>query len=173
MKRSDGFKLVLLTALGAAAAAYVLSKPMPTRSSGKEGKPSHQRTRDAVRIGIPLSRVYRQDEDILCGDMHVRVTGTELVKETGETDPTFRIMLRLMNMGVRPYTYRKQHFQRQDADYDMFDEIGDGGTGDPVMLRTGEALDEVLAFRIGKGTDGFTLIYMNEHSKPVGIEFVL
>lgn len=173
MKRSDSFKLVLLTAIGAAAAAYVLSKAKPVRMSGKEGKPSHQRTRDAVRIGIPLSRVYRQDEEILCGAMHVRVTGTELVKEPGETDSTFRIMLRLENMGVRPYTYRKEHFQRQDADYDMFDEVGGGGSRDPVLLRTGEALDEVLTFKVREGTEGFTLIYMTEHSKPVGIEFVL
>lgn len=173
MKKSDSFKLALLTALGAAAAAYVLSKANPSRSSVKEGKPSHKRTRDAVRIGIPLARVFRQDEEILCGDIQIRVTGTELVKAK-DTDSTFRILLRLENRGMRPYTYKKQHFQRQDADYDMFDEMGDeGGSSDLVLLRTGEALDEVLSFRITEGTEDFLLIYMNEHSKPVGIEFVI
>jgi hypothetical protein len=174
MKRSDSFKLVLLTAAGAAAAAYVLSKAMPSRSRGKESKPAQQRTRDAVRIGIPLARVFRQDEEIMCGDINIRVTGIEHVKAPGDADSTFRILLRLENRGMRPYTYKKEHFQRQDADYDMFDEIGsEGGSRVPVMLRTGEAFDEVLMFKVREGTEGFSLIFMNEHSKPVGIDFVL
>lgn len=165
-------KLIFSFAAGVAATALATRCLIKCRSQVQE-KDSPARDRDAVRIGIPLSKVFRQDEEAVCGDIHVTVTGTELEKD-GENDALFRIHLRLENKGSKPYSYRKQHFQRQDSDFDLFDEIGSRDSLDEkVLIRPGEALDEVMSFWIRKGTADFMLIYMNEHSKPVGIEFVL
>ena len=173
MKRLNKCKVIFSFAAGAAIAALATGCVIRYRK-GESIKESPERTRDAVRIGIPLAKVFRQDEEAVCGDIHVTVTGTELVKEPGEIDSMFRIWLRLENKGVKPYTYRKQHFQRQDSDFDMFEEIGStAGADDNALVRPGEALDEVLSFGIREGTEAFLLVYMNEHSKPVGIDFVL
>lgn len=171
MKITKG-RLIFSFAAGAAVAALATGCLRKCRRTGQErGTPA--RDRDAVRIGIPLSKVFRQDEEAVCGEIHVTVTGTELVRENGH-DSIFRIWLRLENRGINPYNFRRQHFQRQDSDYDLFDEIGGkDGLDEKVLIRPGEALDEVLSFWIREGTKDFMLIYMNEHSKPVGIEFVL
>jgi hypothetical protein len=173
MKRLNKCQLIFSFAAGAAIAAMATGCVIRYRKSDSSKKPP-DRTRDAVRIGIPLAKVFMQHEEAVCGDIHITVTGTELVKEQFEMDSMFRIWLRLENKGVKPYTYRKQHFQRQDSDFDMFEETGStGAADDTVLVRTGEALDEVLSFGIREGTESFMLIYMNEHSKPVGIDFVL
>lgn len=156
-------RALLELALGAVVLFLVLKE----RRDARQTQPTPEKE-DSIHLNLTPRRIYRQDQEMVTGGIHVRIDGVRREAPGPDGKALFHISLTLENRSGRLYHYDPDHFKRMSAPAADFEPVKDEAGRQYVEVNG--VLKDTLTYRVETDLLRFLLLFVGPEKEIVAIQ---